>query len=209
VYWHPPVDPPTEAPYEMHALTHRSRLALEHVLARTDDVQAWDELAEIYDTQAPEWTDWALSQPWYNAPVRAGLAHARAAAWAFEVGCGTGQATAPLTGFTPRIIATDANQSMIGRAPRLPEARYVVCDVRALPLADGTVPLLVGLNAIPHIAEFERVIAADGQLLWCTSFGAGTPLYVEPERLLALFGPGWRGEAGRAGHGDWLLLSRQ
>ena len=66
----------------------------------------------------------------------------------------------------------------------------------------------VGLNAVPHVREFERVIAPSGQLLWCTSFAAGTPLYVDPERLRQLFGPGWHGEAGRAGHGDWMLLSR-
>jgi hypothetical protein len=53
------------------------------------------------------------------------------------------------------------------------------------------------------------VLAPGGQLLWCTSFGAGTPLYVDPDRLCELFGDGWHGEAGRAGHGEWLLLTRE
>ena len=52
--------------------------------------------------------------------MRAGLGHAKPAAWAFEVGCGTGQATAPLTGFTSRVIATDVNLSMVDQAPQLP-----------------------------------------------------------------------------------------
>lgn len=207
--WHEPTDVPTEAPFQMQAPTHRSRLALERVLTDPDDQAAWANLVEIYHDQAPEWTEWARSQHWYNAPVRAGLRHVTPVPWAFEVGCGTGQATAPLTGFTACVLASDVNQAMIDRAPRLPEVRYLLADVRALPLANGSVPLLLGLNAVPHIGEFERVIAADGQLLWCTSFGAGTPLHVEPERLLALFGPGWHGEGGRAGHGDWLLLRRR
>jgi ubiquinone/menaquinone biosynthesis C-methylase UbiE len=154
------------------------------------------------------WTQWAQSQHWYNSPVRQGLRQARPAPWALEVSCGTGQATAPLTGFASRVYALDINESMLDLAPRLPEVCYLVGDVHSLPIRTGAVPLLVGLNAVPHVREFDRVLSADGQLLWCTSFGPGTPLYVDPDRLLGLFGPGWRGEAGRAGHGDWLLLSR-
>jgi SAM-dependent methyltransferase len=208
LHWHSASDSPNELPFEMHAPTHRSRLALERVLADPRDEPAWAALAETYDQMAAQWTEWAQSQHWYNAPIRAGLSHAKPVALALEVGCGTGQATAPLTGFTSRIVATDINFSMVSLAPRLPEVRYVVSDVRRLPVRTGSVPLLVGLNAIPHVAEFDRVIAADGQLLWCTSFAAGTPLYVDPERLLRLFGPGWQGEAGHAGHGDWMLLNR-
>lgn len=208
LHWHPATDVPTDEPFDMQAPKHRSRLALERVMTDPDADSVWDFLAETYDDMADEWTDWARSQHWYNSPVRSGLRYAQPAAWAFEVGCGTGQATAPLTGFTSRVVATDVNVSMVDRAPLLPEVQYLVSDVRALPLRTGCVPLLVGLNAIPHVREFDRVIARHGQLLWCSSFAAGTPLYVDPERLLRLFGSGWRGEAGRAGHGDWMLLSR-
>lgn len=206
--WHPPTDVPTEPPYEMNAPTHRSRVALERVLADPGDRDAWDFLAQTYDEMADEWSAWARSQHWYGSPVRAGLGCAKPAPWALEVGCGTGQATAPLTGFARRVVATDVNRSMLARATRLPSVAYVVCDVRALPFPDRSVPLLVGLNAIPHIREFVRVIGVGGQLLWCTSFGTGTPLYVAPERLSGLLGPGWQGEAGRAGHGDWALFTR-
>jgi ubiquinone/menaquinone biosynthesis C-methylase UbiE len=125
-----------------------------------------------------------------------------------EVGCGTGEATVPLAGHTPLVVSTDVNLEMISRALRPPNARFVLADVRSLPLRDDSVPLLVGLNAVPHIKEFNRVVASGGQLLWCTSFGPGTPLYVEPERLLHLLGPGWVGEAGHAGHGEWMVFSR-
>lgn len=208
IHWHPATEVPHEPPYDMQAATHRSRSALDRVLADADDDDAWRALARTYDEMSAEWTEWALGQHWYNAPVRAGLALARRVGLALEVGCGTGQATAPLTGFAPRVVATDVNMSMLARAVELPEVHYVACDVRALPVGTGSVPLLVGLNAVPHVREFERVIARDGQLLWCTSFGPGTPLYVEPNRLLHLLGKGWQGEAGRAGHGDWVLLSR-
>src|SRR5690606_18587708 len=120
----------------------------------------------------------------------------------------TGEATVPLAGHAPLVIATDVNVAMVSRAVRPANARFLVADVRSLPLRDRSVPLLVGLNAVPHIKEFNRVIAPGGQLLWCTSFGPGTPLYVEPERLCRLLGPAWGGEAGQAGHGEWMVLSR-
>lgn len=206
--WHPAAEVPTVAPPELNAPTHQSRSALERVLADPQDVTAWAFLTMTYEEMAAEWREWAGGVPWYDAPVRVGLLHAKPAPWAFEVGCGTGEATATLAEHVPLVIPSDVNAAMVSRAPRIPNARALVADVRSLPLRDASVPLLVGLNAVPHIKEFNRVIASDGQLLWCTSFGPGTPLYVEPERLLALLGPGWVGEAGRAGHGEWMLLSR-
>jgi hypothetical protein len=209
LFWHESVEVPTEPPPDLHAATHASRTALERVLTDPDAQAAWAFLAATYAEMAAEWQDWVVTQPWYDAPVRDGLRHAKPAAWAFEVSCGTGEATAAIAGQTGRVVATDANLAMLRRAPRRLGVEYVRSDVRALPLRDASVPLLVGLNGVPHIKEFTRVIADGGQLLWCSSYGAGTPLYVEPERLLQLFGPGWTGQAGRAGHGDWLLLSRE
>jgi hypothetical protein len=113
LHWHPATDIPTGTPYQMNAPTHRSRLALERILADSDDEPAWDSLAESYDQMADEWSEWAQSQHWYNSPVRAGLSLAKPASWAFEVSCGTGQATAALTGFTSRVVASDVNLSML------------------------------------------------------------------------------------------------
>jgi SAM-dependent methyltransferase len=210
LHWHSPTHLPTAPPPDLHAATHRSRMALERVLRNPHDEAAWDQLFEYYDESAEGWDDWTDAQPWYVAPVEAGLSHAKPADLAVEVSCGSGQATALLDAYSPLVIATDTSLHMLAEAPHsLPHTRYASVDVRRMPLHTGTVPLLVGLNAIPHTAEFARVLAPAGQLLWCTSFGAGTPLYVDPERFLELFGTGWSGEAGRAGHGEWLLLTRE
>jgi ubiquinone/menaquinone biosynthesis C-methylase UbiE len=179
------------------------------VLADAGDEQAWDLLAGYYDEAAEGWDEWARTQPWYTAPVEAGLCHTKPVDLAVEVSCGSGQATTLLDAHAPLVLATDTSLSMIEDASRtLRHTRYAVCDVRRMPLRTGSVPLLVGLNAVPHPAEFARVLASCGQLLWCTSFGAGTPLYVEPERFVRLVGPGWHADAGRAGHGEWVLLTR-
>jgi SAM-dependent methyltransferase len=209
LHWHAPTDVPTEPPPDLAGAAHASRRALEQLLVDAEDDAAWDFLALSYAEMAAEWPEWSRSQErWYASPVRAGLRHARPVRWAVEVGCGTGEATVPLAGHADHVISTDVNEEMIQLAPRVPGVTRVVSDVRRLPLATGSVPLLAGLNAVPHINEFNRVIAPGGQLLWCTSFGPGTPLYVNPQRLLELLGAWWTGEAGRAGHGEWLLLTR-
>ncbi len=210
LHWHAPTDVPTQAPPDLAGPSHASRHALERVLADPEDESAWEFLALSYAGMAAEWPEWSRSQErWYTAPVRAGLSQARPAPWALEVSCGTGEATTLVAAHARRVLATDVNESMVRLAPPQPRVTRVVSDVRRLPVADATVSLLVGLNAVPHIKEFNRVIAMGGQLLWCTSFGQGTPLHVEPERLLQLLGDAWSGEAGHAGHGDWMLSTRE
>jgi len=207
--WHPTTHVPSEPPPDLAADSHRSRAALERVLKDPLDEEAWDLLAAYYDEAAEGWEEWVATQPWYVAPVEAGLARARPARMVVEVSCGSGQATPLLDAYASLVVATDTSDDMLSEAPRtLARTRYAIVDVRRMPFRTGRVDLLVGLNAVPHTAEFARVLAPSGQLLWCTSFGAGTPLYVEPERFTELMGPGWRGEAGRAGHGEWLLLTR-
>lgn len=207
--WHPPTHPPDQPAPDLKAATHRSRMALERVLTDPYDEQAWDLLADFYDEAAEGWDEWTQAQPWYAAPVAAGLGHTKPATVVVEVSSGSGQATEVLDGYADLVLATDTSLAMLIDAPRtLPHTRYAVADVRRLPLRTGVVDLLVGLNAVPHTAEFARVLRPSGQLLWCTSFGPGTPLYVEPERFVDLMGPGWRADAGRAGHGEWLLLTR-
>jgi SAM-dependent methyltransferase len=206
--WHSASDQPDSPAPQLNASTHRSRAALERVLVDPHDDAAYEALAAAYDEMAPEWTEWARDQHWYAASVAAGLAHAQPVSWIVEVGCGTGQATGILSGIGAFVVATDVNSSMLLGAPALAHTAYVQADVRHLPFADGSVPLLVGLNGVPHIPEFQRVVAPGGQILWCTSFAEGTPLYVSPDRFADMLGPEWTAEAGYAGHGDWVLALR-
>lgn len=205
--WHSAVERPDAPAPQLNASSHRSRIALERVLADPDDDDAYKALAVAYDEMAAEWTEWVQTQPWYATPVAVGIGYARPVSWLLEVGCGTGQATAVLSTVGPRVIATDVNVSMLHGAPPLPRTTYVEADVRRLPFGTGRVPLLVALNGVPHIPEFRRVVAPGGQILWCTSFADGTPLYVPPDRFADMLGPEWSVEAGHAGHGDWLLAT--
>lgn len=206
--WFPPVEPPDQPPPALAGARHPSRLALERLLTDNDDLQAWADLRASYDDMAAEWTEWSNSQPGYAASVREGLSHARPADWIVEVGCGTGEATEVLAQSGARVVATDVNEAMLRRSPRLPHTCYVLADVHRLPFPDASVRLLVGLNAVPDLEEFRRVLAPSGQILWCSSFRELTPLYVAPQRFVELLGPDWTGVAGHAGHGDWVLAER-
>lgn len=204
--------PSAPAP-DLAADHHPSRRLLEQVITQPGAADAWDELVGIYDQQAGIWTEWAEGVPDYVAPVAEGLRHCPPAAWAVEVCCGTGQATPLLAGFAPLLAAVDASLPMLAQGVGGPNpvagARPVAADVRALPFADGSVPLLAGLNAVPCVREFDRVLAPGGRLLWCTSFGPGTPLYVEPQRFADLLPGRWTGVTGRAGNGEWTVLHRR
>jgi len=203
--------PRTPAP-DLSADHHPSRRLLEAVIEEPGAEDAWGELVGIYSQQADTWTEWAVTITDYAASVAEGLRNCPSVPWAVEVCCGTGQATPLLAAFAPLVVAVDASPAMlaegIGGPSPVPGARPVAADVRALPFRDRSIPLLLALNGVPCVREFDRVLASDGRLLWCTSFGAGTPLYVEPQRLADLFGAGWTGVTGRAGNGDWTVLQR-
>ncbi|MFH0245873.1 class I SAM-dependent methyltransferase [Streptomyces sp. HK10] len=198
--------PPTQAP-DLNAGTHTSRLAQQRILTDPHDTDAWRTLTTTYADQAPIWKAWSGTQHGYDWPVRAGLARTRPAPWALELCCGTGEATTALAQAIPAVVATDINTEMLTRCGDLTGVRWRNADVRFLPYADHTVPLVVALNGVFFAPELRRVTASAGQVLWCTSFGPGTPLYVAPEQLHQAIGADWHMASGQAGHGQWILLT--
>ena len=204
VRWLDDADDATEDE-QLQGSSHVSRSMLDRLLDDPDDVGAWSGLQEEYQRQATDWSAWADTQPAYLRSVVEGLEHCDLGGLTVEVGAGTGQATGLLREVCDRVVTSDLNLAMIALAPPELAPRFV-CDVRRLPLRDGAVDLLVGLNAVPHVAEFTRVLKPTGRILWCSSFGPHTPVYVEPDRLLEQLGEPWQGIAGRAGSGDWTVF---
>lgn len=190
---------------QLRGANHVSRGMLDRVVADPDDLDAWSGLQLEYERQAAEWSAWAETQPAYLRSVVEGLEHCPRSGLTLEVGAGTGQATELLSQVCERVVTSDLNLAMMALTPPGPAPR-LVCDVRRLPIRDASVDLVVGLNAVPHLGEFVRVLRPGGRILWCSSFGPHTPLYVEPDRLLAQLDPTWRGIAGRAGSGDWFVF---
>lgn len=191
-------------PDRLHGERHESRALAARVAEGDEDAAA--ALRGVYARQAVEWADWVATQPEYLAPVAAALRNVGRVRVAFEVGAGSGQASALLAAHADVVVVSDASFEMLERADRaFPE---VVADVRRLPLRDASADLVLGVNAPLDAREVARVVAPDGVVVWASSFGDDTPLYVSPEDLVERLGDGWRGVAGRAGHGDWCVARR-
>jgi SAM-dependent methyltransferase len=61
--------------------------------------------------------------------------------------------------------------------------RFEVADASRLPYESGAFDLVTLANMIPFFDELSRVLAPGGHALFAFSGGAGTPIYVPPERL--------------------------
>jgi SAM-dependent methyltransferase len=194
-------------PPDLKADTHPSRRYQERLLADPSDPEAWEGLRAVYADQSPDWRSWTDAQLGYAAPVQAGLRHAEPAEWAVEICCGTGEATPAVAAAVPRVVACDLNFGMLARHGEVPGVHWVAANVRQLPLGTSTVPLLVSLNGVFNPTELVRVIRPGGQVLWCTSFRSGTPLYVRPDRIRRLLGEEWTAKGEAVGHGEWTLFT--
>ena len=89
------------------------------------------------------------------------------------------------------MVGADLSDRMIDEARRKipPElegrVRFEVADASRLPYPDGSFALVAHMNMIPFFDELARVTAPGGAALFSFSGGAGTPIYVPPERLRA------------------------
>ena len=204
--WLPTGPPPTAPRPGLAGAAHESRLLLDAML--DGDASALLPLRAVYDGQAADWTAWCADQPDYLLPLTDALDRLDPSddGWVLEVSAGTGQATAVLSRRFARVLATDPSLAMIEElaATAGSNVAAVVAESEHLPLPARSVSLVVGLNAVPDLAEFRRVLRPGGAVLWVSSFGEETPLYIPPAELAVE----WVGPAvaATAGHGDWLML---
>lgn len=135
-----------------------------------------------------------------------------------DLGTGTGKAARVAAGRFPqaKVIGVDLAPAMIEEARRLLPAelsdrvRFEVADASRLPFEDGAFDLVVLLNMIPFFEELARVTAPGGRVVFASSFGSETPIYVPPETLRKRVAPLGFGEFEElsAGDGTAFLATR-
>ena len=132
-----------------------------------------------------------------------------------DLGTGTGLAARFLADRFPdaTIVGVDLSPAMLEEARRLTASgrvAYELADASALPYDDGTFDLVVLLNMIPFFDELGRVTARDGALVFASSSGPQTPIFVPPETLRReLGGRGFRSfEEVEAATGSALLARK-
>ena len=124
-----------------------------------------------------------------------------------EIGCGTGAATERIAGRRPLAAALDLSPKMLALAdPAL--APFVRADASALPLATGSVDVMVLVNMFMFAASYDRVLAPGGQFVWISTMGDETPIYFPPEEVMDLLPGRWTATGSYAGTGFWLVARR-
>jgi len=153
-----------------------------------------------FDSLAPVWDSMRLEDTF--APYDAGLDRLQGPpARILDVGTGTGAGAIRLAQRFPEatVVGVDLSDAMLEQARRNTSAdlkvTYQRADASALPFADGSFDLVAHANMIPFFDEVARVTGRGGHALFAFSSGAGTPIYVPPERL--------RQELGRRGFTDF------
>ena len=173
-------------------------------------------VGELFDGLAPEWHK--RSSEGRLDPVRDALDRGlsadggskadASAGVCVELGSGTGTATGFLAelGFDA-VIAVDLSMQMLVRAPASVGQR-VQADAAVLPIASGSAQAIVLVNAFLFPSEIERVLAPAGALVWVSSLGDRTPIYLSAEEVEAALPGDWQGVASEAGWGSWCVVRR-
>lgn len=151
-------------------------------------------VAKQFDLAAPRWEQMLRAE--HLEPYEAGLAVLDPPARALDLGTGTGMGAFAIARRFPEaeVVGADLAQGMIEEARRQtpPEladrVRFDVADASRLPYAEGSFDLVALSNMIPFFDELARIVAPNGAVLLSFSGGAGTPIYVPPERIRAELG---------------------
>ncbi len=176
------------------------------------DPAAWTperktKVAELFDAMAPEWSKRATIER--REPLRDALARGGPLprGLCVEIGSGTGASTPDLADHFETVMALDLSREMLRHAPAQPGHR-VQGDASTLPLADGSAASIVLVNALLFPIEMDRVLAEQGTLIWVSSLGEFTPIYLAAADVDKAMPGEWSGVAGRAGWGTWAALRR-
>jgi SAM-dependent methyltransferase len=164
----------------------------------TDVVVRWPRLWGVFrgltrrqfDAIAPRWN--TMRMPDSLAPFETALAAVDPAPTrVLDLGTGTGAGARAVAERFPEaeVVGADLSERMLAEARQsLPEelagrVRFEAADASALPYEDGAFELVTLANMIPFFDELGRVVAPGGSVVFAYSGGAGTPIYVPPERL--------------------------
>jgi SAM-dependent methyltransferase len=209
VRWLPRVLPVEGEEPEPVGPDHPMRVVTREVASGADrwTRQRAAEVNHLFDELAVEWH--TRDRPGRLAPVVDALERGGYLATdglAVELGSGTGIATETIAARLPRLIAVDLSIEMLrlasGRAPR------VRADGAHLPVADGVIATLLLVNMLLFPAEVDRVLATDGALVWVSTVGSNTPIYLSAEEVDAALPGDWDVVASEAGRGTWCVARR-
>lgn len=171
----------------------------------TDERRA--KVAELFDALAPEWHEKDVANRHdaiLDALDRGGPFSALPCV---ELGSGVGSHTGELAERFDRVVSLDVSFEMLRRAPAALAPR-VLADSARLPFADGAIGTAVLINMFLFPAELDRVLGPDGAVVFVSSMGDATPIYLDAADVEAALPGAWAGVAAAAGWGTWAVFRR-
>lgn len=210
----PPVEPRAADPSLVASAERHPMRRVAYAAAA--EVGAWSgglpgEVTAVFDGLAGEWH--AKMTPdrlaaLDDALVRGGADAAGAGVW-LELGCGDGGATATVAARADRLLAMDLSPRMLAAArARGTGVPLVRADAAALPLADHAVAVAVLMNMLLFPTELDRILQPGGRLVWVSSRGPATPIFLSASQVVAALPGRWGGVASQHGEATWAVLRR-
>lgn len=162
----------------------------------------------VFDRLAPNWDEQFPSESQRLAPLidaleRGGVITFGAVA---DVGAGTAVSSAYLASRFEVSVGLDLSFEMLRRGPT--DVARVQADAGRLPLGDDSLDAVVLMNAFLFPHEVDRVLRHDGVIIWVSSLGAATPIYLRDDELIDVLPGEWRGVRSATGLSTWTVLRR-
>jgi len=175
------------------------------------DPEGWtperaEKVSDLFDKLAPDW-EGRMGEDGH-APLEDALERGEVKSGVcVELGSGTGRSTAILAKHFDTVMSIDLSFEMLVRATK--EFGPVICgDSSTLPIADNSVDALVIENMFLFPHEIVRVLKKDGCVVWLSSLGDRTPIYLPAEKVDQALPGKWEGVASEAGWGSWSVHRR-
>jgi ubiquinone/menaquinone biosynthesis C-methylase UbiE len=136
------------------------------MVGRGDVITAYRQWSTTYDEPRNDLFD-------FDEPVMHEILAALPASSVLDTACGTGRYAAHLVAQGHQVIGVDSSPDMLAHArPRVPQAEFVLGDLRQLPLANNAVDVVVCALSLSHLstldapmAEFARVLRSGRHLV--------------------------------------------
>ncbi len=123
-----------------------------------------------------------------------------------ELGSGVGLVSGLLADRMAAVVAVDLSAEMLRRAPTSPPR--VRADASRLGFADATFDVIVLQNMLLFPGEVDRLLVADGTIVWVNSSGPTTPIHLTADELDRALPGAWAVTASEHGRGTWAVARR-
>ncbi len=165
-------------------------------------------VAKLFDEMAETWKDKDFSSrvlPLLDALERGGI---NSGGVGLELGCGTGAYSTLLSGYFDSLLCIDISFEMLARAASS-EGFKLRADGANLPIPTGSVDGLFCINTLLFPDEVDRILKSDGYLVWVSTSGNQTPIYLPPSDVFEALGGKFSGVSSEAGPGTWSVFRRR